>query len=108
MSINRNLTEEQILLRDTVRKFAEDVIQPRARELDEKEEFSNEITAEMAEMGFLGAFLPGKYGGSELDYVSYIILVEELARVDGSHAATIAAHNSLGVGPLFYYGRAAR
>ncbi len=104
MSINRNLTEEQILLRDTVRKFAEDVIRPQARELDEKEEFSDEITAEMAAMGFLGAFLPGKYGGSELDYVSYIILVEELARVDSSHAATIAAHNSLGAGPLYYYG----
>lgn len=104
MSINRNLTEEQILLRDTVRKFAEEEIRPYAKELDEKEEFSYEITQKMAEMGFLGAFLPDKYGGSGLDYVSYIILVEELARVDSSQAATIAAHNSLGVGPLYYYG----
>ena len=74
------------------------------KELDEKEEFSYEITKQMAEMGFLGAFLPTEYGGSALDYVSYIILVEELARIDGSNAATIAAHNSLGVGPLYYYG----
>ncbi|MFP4528795.1 MAG: acyl-CoA dehydrogenase family protein [Candidatus Kapaibacterium sp.] len=104
MSINRNLTEEQVLLRDTVRKFAEDQIRPVAREIDEKEEFSYEITREMAEMGFLGAFLPDKYGGCGLDYVSYIILVEELARVDSSQSATVAAHNSLGVGPIYYFG----
>jgi alkylation response protein AidB-like acyl-CoA dehydrogenase len=58
----------------------------------------------MADLGLLGAFIPSTYGGSELDYVSYIIAVEELARVDGSQAATIAAHNSLGTGPLFYFG----
>ncbi|MDA3843749.1 MAG: acyl-CoA dehydrogenase family protein [Candidatus Kapabacteria bacterium] len=104
MSLNNNLTEDQILLRDTVRKFAEDIIKPQAKELDEKEEFSYDITRQMSEMGFLGAFLPEEYGGSELDYVSYIILVEELARIDSSQAATIAAHNSLGVGPLYYYG----
>ncbi len=104
MSPNNNLTEEQKILRDTVRKFAEEVVKPKARELDEKEEFSYEITAQMAEMGFLGAFIPPEYGGAGLDYVSYIILVEELARVDGSHAATVAAHNSLGVGPLYYFG----
>jgi short/branched chain acyl-CoA dehydrogenase len=104
MPINRNLNDEQILLRDTIRKFAEEVMRPMAKELDEKEEFSYDITGQMAEMGLLGAFLPGEYGGSELDYVSYIIAVEELARVDGSHAATVAAHNSLGTGPLYYYG----
>ncbi|MBX3042584.1 MAG: acyl-CoA dehydrogenase family protein [Candidatus Kapabacteria bacterium] len=102
--MNRNLTEDQILLRNTVRKFSEDVIKPVAGEYDEKEEFSYDITQQMAEMGFLGAFLPEEYGGSSLDYVSYIIMVEELARVDGSHAATIAAHNSLGTGPLYYFG----
>jgi len=104
MDINRNFTNEQILLRDTVRKFAEEVIKPKARELDEKEEFSYENTKKMAEMGLLSCFLPDKYNGAGLDYVSYIMVVEELARVDGSHAATIAAHNSLGAGPLYYYG----
>lgn len=104
MPINRNLTEEQIILRQTVRKFAEEVIKPKAHDLDENEEFSYEITAQMADMGFMGAFLPEQYGGSGLDYVSYIIMVEELARVDGSHAATIAAHNSLGTGPIYYFG----
>lgn len=104
MGLNSGLTEEQIALRETVRRFAEEVIRPRVKELDEKEEFSYEITKQMAEMGFLGAFLPEEYGGSALDYVSYIIVVEELARIDGSQAATIAAHNSLGVGPIYYFG----
>jgi len=104
MSINRNLSDDQIVLRNSVRRFAEEVIKPAAYELDEKEEFSYDITRQMAEMGFLGAFLPEQYGGCGMDYVSYIILVEELARVDGSHAATVAAHNSLGCGPLYYFG----
>lgn len=104
MPLNRNLNDEQILLRDTIRKFAEDVIKPKAKELDDKEEFSYEITEQMSELGLLGAFLPEEYGGANLDYVSYIIAVEELARIDGSQASTIAAHNSLGTGPLYYFG----
>jgi len=104
MGLNSGLLEEQISLRETVRRFAEEVIKPKVKELDEKEEFSYEITQQMAEMGFLGAYLPEEYGGSSLDYVSYIIVVEELARIDGSQAATVAAHNSLGVGPIYYYG----
>lgn len=99
-----NLNEEQILLRETVRKFAEEEIKPIARELDEKEEFSYDLAKKMAEMGFFGCFLPEEYGGSNLDYLSYIIIVEELTRIDSSQGATIAAHNSLGVGPIFYFG----
>ncbi len=102
--INRGLNDDQILLRDTVRKFAEDIIQKQSKEFDEKEEFSYEITKGMAELGLLGAFIPEKYNGSGLDYVSYIIAVEEIARIDGSNAATVAAHNSLGTGPLYYFG----
>jgi alkylation response protein AidB-like acyl-CoA dehydrogenase len=104
MPLNINLTENQILIRDTIRSFAENNIRKQSKELDEKEEFSYEITSQMAELGLLGAFIPSKYGGAELDYVSYIIAVEELARVDSSQAATIAAHNSLGTGPLYYFG----
>lgn len=104
MPLNRNLSDEQILLRETVRRFAEEEIRPVARQLDKNEEFSYELTAKMTDMGFLGAFLPEEYGGSNLDYLSYIIVVEELARVDSSQAATVAAHNSLGTGPLLYFG----
>jgi len=100
MPLNRNLSEEHIAIRNTIRKFAEEEIYPIAKELDEKEEFSYDLTNKMADLGLLAAFVPDEYGGSNLDYISYIIAVEELARIDGSQAATIAAHNSLGIGPL--------
>jgi len=99
-----DLTEEQNLTRQAVRDFAEKEIAPVAQELDEREEFSMELTGKMAELGLLGCFVPEKYGGSDMGYVSYIIAVEELARVDGSQAATIAAGNSLGIGPIYYFG----
>jgi len=102
--MNFDLTEEQELIRQTVRDFAEREIKPIAQELDEKAEFSYEITEKMGELGLFGMYLPEKYGGQGMDTLSYIIAVEELARVDGSQAATLAAHNSLGIGPLYYYG----
>lgn len=100
--------EELRLLRQTVRRFAETEIAPRAHELDEREQFSTELTAKMGELGLFGTVVSAKYGGQEMDYLSYIVAVEELARVDGSHAATIAAHNSLGAAPIYYYGNEAQ
>lgn len=97
-------TEEHALIRDSVRDFAERVIKPVARELDEKAEFSEEITQQIGELGLFGMCLPEKYGGQGLDTLSYIIAVEEIARVDGSHAATLAAHNSLGILPILEFG----
>ena len=96
--------EEHRLIRNTIREFAEQEIKPFARELDEREEFSYEITRKMGDIGLFGMVTPEKYGGQGMDYLSYIIAVEELARVDGSHAATVAAHNSLGIGPLVSFG----
>jgi short/branched chain acyl-CoA dehydrogenase len=104
MALNFDLTEEQNLLRQAVREFAEREVAPIAAQLDEKEEFSVELTQKMGELGLLGCFVPEKYGGSNVGYISYIIAVEELARVDASQAATIAAGNSLGLGPIYYYG----
>ncbi|KPK89729.1 MAG: acyl-CoA dehydrogenase [Deltaproteobacteria bacterium SM23_61] len=102
--MNFDLTEEQNLLRQAVRDFAENEIAPLAEQLDEREEFSVELTLKMGDLGLLGCFVPERYGGSNMGYISYIIAVEELARVDGSQAATIAAGNSLGIGPIYYYG----
>jgi alkylation response protein AidB-like acyl-CoA dehydrogenase len=99
-----NLTTEHEVLRDSVRNFAEKEIKPVAQELDKKEEFSYETMQKMAELGLFGIFVSEKYGGQGMDYLSYIIATEEIARVDGSHAATIAAENSLGIGPLYYFG----
>jgi len=98
------LSTEQEILRESVRSFAENEIKPVAQELDEKEEFSFETMQKMAELGLFGIFVSEQYGGQGMDYISYIIAVEEIARVDGSHAATVAAENSLGIGPLFYFG----
>ena len=102
--MNFDLSEEQIMIRDTVRDFAEREIKPVAHELDEKAEFSYDLTKKMGELGLFGMYLPEKYGGQGLDTLSYIIAVEEIARIDGSQAATLAAHNSLGIGPLYEYG----
>lgn len=92
------------MLRESVRDFAEREIKPLAKELDDKQEFSYELTQKMAEMGLFGLVVSPEYGGQGMDYLSYIIAVEELARVDSSQAATIAAGNSLGLNPIYYYG----
>jgi len=99
-----SLSMEQEILRNSVRQFAENEIKPVAKELDEKEEFSYETMKKMANLGLFGMFVPEKYGGQGMDYISYIIATEEIARVDGSHAATVAAGNSLGIGPIYYFG----
>lgn len=102
--MNFDLSKEQKMIQKEVRKFAKKEIAPVATELDEKEEFSVGITKKMGEIGLFGMFVSDEYEGQGMDYISYIIAVEELARVDGSQAATVAAGNSLGIGPLYYFG----
>lgn len=98
------LTEAHEELRQQVREFAEKEIKPVAAALDEGEIFSTELTARMGEMGFFGIQAPKELGGRNLDTLSYIIIVEELARVDSSQAATVAAVNSLAIAPILKYG----
>ncbi len=104
MPLDFDLTEEQQMLRRMVRNFAEKEIAPVAQELDDKEEFSYALTRRMGELGLFGPFVSEEYEGSNVGYVSYIIATEEIARIDGSQAATLAAGNSLGISPIFYYG----
>lgn len=99
-----NLTHEQEMMRNAVHEFAEGEIAPQIEELDRKEEFSAELTKKMAGLGLFGITVDPKYGGQGMDYLSYIIAVEELARVDASQAATVAAENSLGIGPIYKFG----
>ena len=99
-----DLTREQEMIRKEVRHFAEKEIAPVALELDETETFSPELTLKMGEIGLFGMFVSEDYEGQQMDYLAYIIAVEEIARVDGSQAATIAAGNSLGIGPIYYFG----
>ncbi|MCK4338305.1 MAG: acyl-CoA dehydrogenase family protein, partial [Candidatus Aminicenantes bacterium] len=77
------LTDEQELLKQTVREFAEKEILPVREELDKKEEFSYDITQKMFDLGLFGILVPPEYEGMGMDYLSYIIVVEELSRVDG-------------------------
>jgi alkylation response protein AidB-like acyl-CoA dehydrogenase len=87
-----------------VRKFAEEQVRPVAAELDRTEKFSEELTKAMGHNGLFGINIPKEYGGHGRDYRSLVIAVEEIARVDGSQAATLAAHNSLGIGPIYMFG----
>ncbi|MBI4411091.1 MAG: acyl-CoA dehydrogenase family protein [Deltaproteobacteria bacterium] len=101
---NYDLTPEQDMLRKTIRDFAEKEIKPVRQQLDEKEEFSTDLTHQMGELGLFGMTVSPDYGGQGMDTLSYVICVEELARVDACQAATVAAENSLGIGPIYNYG----
>jgi len=102
--LDYDLTKEQEMVRKEVRKFVKKEIEPVALDLDEQEKFSVELTKKMGEIGLFGMFVSEDYNGQGMDYISYIIAVEEVARIDGSQAATVAAANSLGIGPLYYFG----
>ena len=102
--MNELLDNKYLEYRKKVREFDENVVKPLAVLQDEKEEFPVDLTLKMGEAGLFGITMPSKYGGQGLDYLSYIIAIEELARVDSSPAATIAAHNSLGITPIYTFG----
>jgi alkylation response protein AidB-like acyl-CoA dehydrogenase len=102
--VNFELPETHQLLRDTVRDFAEGEIGPVAPGLDEREEFSVELTRKMGDLGLFGIVVSPEYSGQGLDYLAYVVSCEEVARVDGSQAATVTAGNSLGIAPIYYHG----
>jgi alkylation response protein AidB-like acyl-CoA dehydrogenase len=99
-----SLTEEQQQLRRTVREFAEAEIAPHVMEWDEESQFPSELVPKLAEMGFLGVIFPEKYGGAGMGYIEYVIIIEELSRVDGSIGIIVAAHNSLCTNHIFKFG----
>jgi butyryl-CoA dehydrogenase len=98
------ISKEHEEFRARVREFAEGEIEPKAKELDETGQFPFDTVKKLGEMGFLGMVVPEEYGGSGLDTLSYSIAVEELSRVCGSTGITVAAHNSLGLYPIFLFG----
>ncbi|EFK11967.1 putative acyl-CoA dehydrogenase [delta proteobacterium NaphS2] len=104
MTLCYQMDDKFEMIRLAVREFAESEIKPVAGELEENEEFSVSLTQQMGDIGLFGMTVPEAYGGQGLDYISYIIAVEEIARIDGSQAATLAAGNSLGIGPIDAFG----
>ncbi|HSI96811.1 MAG TPA: acyl-CoA dehydrogenase family protein [Gaiellaceae bacterium] len=99
-----DLTPDQELIRDTVRTFARERIQPVAAELDLEGRFPYELVSELAQLGVMGLPIPEEHGGAGGDTVSYAIAIEELTRVDSSVAITVAAHTSLGTMPILLFG----
>ena len=102
--MNFELSDEQRLLRDTVRDFARNEVAPRAAELDATKSFPYELVGMLGELGLMGIPFPAEYGGGGADNLSYALAVEELARIDSSVAITMAAHTSLGTMPIYLWG----
>lgn len=98
------LTPEHKKFRQKIREFAEKEIEPKSASLDESGEFPFDTMKKLGEMGILGMVVPEKYGGSGYDTTSYSIAVEEISRVCGSTGITVAAHNSLGLYPIYLFG----
>lgn len=98
------LDDIQKMVRDTARKFAREEVAPYAAQMDKTAKFRPEITAQMAELGFLGAAMPEEYGGGGMDYRCYSIIVEELSTVCASTGVVVSAHSSLCCDPIYKFG----
>src|SRR5215216_4349689 len=101
-------TEEQVLLRHSVREFAETEIRPHVREWDDTQHFPSELMPKLAALGLLGIQFPEQYGGAALTAIDYCICIEELARVDPGVALSVAAHNGLCSSHIFLFGTEAQ
>ena len=99
-----SFTDEQQQLRRSVREFAESEIAPHVMEWDEASRFPAELIPKLGEMGLLGVIFPEQYGGAGLGYIEYVIVIEELAHMDGSVGLIVAAHNSLCTNHIYKFG----
>ncbi|HET7631087.1 MAG TPA: acyl-CoA dehydrogenase family protein [Gemmatimonadaceae bacterium] len=98
--------EEHLAVRETVRQFARDEVAPVAARYDAEARFPWPSIKRMGELGFMGVPWPEEMGGAGLDVLSYLIVIEELAKVDASHGLTVAAHTTLGTSPIVHFGTA--
>jgi len=99
-----DLNENQLIIRDTVRDFAEKNIRPVIMEYDESQKFPSDIIKQLGDLGFLGIVIPEEYGGAGLGYLEFAIIIEELAKVDPSIALSVAAHNGLCTNHIYRFG----
>jgi butyryl-CoA dehydrogenase len=97
------LTEEQLMLKDMVSKYAAEKIAPVASENERNHRYPAEIINELSELGMLGIYFPDEYGGSGMDFVSYTIAIEEISRHCASTGVIISAHTSLVCDPIFRF-----
>ncbi len=106
--MNFELSEEQLQIKMSVREFAESEIKPYALEWDETQHFPDELRPKLAELGLLGVIFPEQYGGAGMGYVEYSTIIEELGRVCGAVALSVAAHNSLCSNHIYVFGSEAQ
>jgi short/branched chain acyl-CoA dehydrogenase len=104
MVMDFSLNEEQIEIQRTARQFAEEVIKPRAEEMDRTSQFPYDIVRQMGELGLLGLPFPEAYGGAGADFLTYLLALEEIGRGDASVGITMEAHVSLGTSPFYLFG----
>tara|TARA_B100000524_G_scaffold300339_1_gene175012 strand:- start:1337 stop:2476 length:1140 start_codon:yes stop_codon:yes gene_type:complete len=102
--MNFEFSEEQKMISNSAKDFAEQHIRPNIMKWDESQYFPREVLEKAGEMGFMGIFIPEEYGGSGLGYHEYVSIIEEISKVDPSIGLSIAAHNSLCTGHIFYFG----
>ncbi|HXF49949.1 MAG TPA: acyl-CoA dehydrogenase [Verrucomicrobiae bacterium] len=98
------LSEDERLIQETAREFAQKKLFPRALEFDAEEKLDLNVIREMGELGFLGITIPERYGGAGMDYIAYALVVEQLAQGCSSHTAVVELHNSLYAGPILSHG----
>jgi len=106
--MNFALTDEQVLLRKSIREFAEAEIRPHVMEWDEAQHFPKELLPKLAQLGLMGIQFPDAYGGAGMSAVDYCICIEEIARVDPSVSLSVAAHNGLGAAHIAMFGSEAQ
>ena len=102
--MNFELNEEQEQIKYSIREFAESEVLPNVMEGDESQKLFDELRPQLAELGLMGILFPEEYGGSEMGYVEYATIIEELGRVCGSVGLSVAAHNSLCSNHIFMFG----
>ena len=107
-NINTHLNEELDLLRDTVRRFAEAEIAPRAREIDQQAEFPADLWKKLGALGLLGITIPAEYGGAGLSYLAHVVAMEEISRASASVGLSYAAHSNLCLNNLFHHANEAQ
>ena len=103
-----SLTDEHLLIRDAAREFAQSELLPGVIERDNKQEFPQELVRKMGELGFMGIMVDPKYGGSGMDTISYVLIMEELSKIDASASVMVAVNNSLVCYGLEAYGTEAQ
>ena len=102
--MNFDLSENQIMIAQSIKDFAEREIRPNLMKWDEEQIFPKDLFHKMGELGFMGVFVPEKYSGAGFSYFEYVTVVSEIAKVCGSIGLSVAAHNSLCTGHIYYHG----